>query len=140
MANHAPYIAFADDDADDQEMLADRFLQRHPDVVFKFFKDGGEIGRYLEYCPTMELPSLLILDYKMPIHTGADILKALYKDVRYSGMHKVVWSTSGNKEYVTQCLKYGAEKYFTKPDNINGLDAIIDQLSRFFPGAPAGQE
>jgi CheY-like chemotaxis protein len=140
MANHAPYIAFADDDVDDQEMLADRFLERRPGAVFKFFKDGGEISRYLERCPTTELPSLLILDYKMPINTGADILKELYKDSRYNRMHKIVWSTSGNKEYVSECLKYGAEKYFTKPDNMNGLDAIIDELTRFFPGAPAGQE
>jgi CheY-like chemotaxis protein len=128
MAN-TPYIALADDDADDQEMLAQRILKNHPGIPFKFFKDGQEITRYLETCPTPDLPALLILDYKMPIQTGADVLKTLQTDNRYKSVRKIVWSTSGNKQFVSECMQYGAERYFSKPDSIQQLDDIVNQIS-----------
>jgi CheY-like chemotaxis protein len=128
MANTA-YIALADDDADDQEMLAHRILKNHPDMPFKFFKDGQEITRFLETCPSSDLPTLIILDYKMPIQTGADVLKTLQADTRYKFVRKIVWSTSGNKQFVSECMQYGAEKYFTKPNTMQQLDEIVNQIS-----------
>lgn len=135
---HTPYIALADDDVDDQEMLAERFLQRYPGTVFKFFMDGEEIIRFLEACPSSELPFLLILDYKMPLSTGAEVLKTLHRDSRYDPIHKIIWSTSGNQQYVAECIEYGAEKYFTKPTDIKQLDVIITQLSVIVENTIAG--
>jgi CheY-like chemotaxis protein len=126
---NAPYIALADDDDDDQEMLAHHILKSHPGIPFKFFKNGLEVTRYLERCPTPDLPAILILDYKMPMQTGAEVLKILQKDSRYNAIRKVVWSTSGNHQYVSECLQYGAERYFTKPNNIQQLDDIVAQLT-----------
>jgi FixJ family two-component response regulator len=127
MATH-PYIALADDDVDDQEMLAQRILKKYPGIDFKFFKNGLEITRYLEACPTSDLPLLVILDYKMPIKTGADVLKTLHAHNRYDGIRKIVWSTSGNNQFVAECMQYGAEKYFTKPTSVQQLDDIVTQL------------
>jgi CheY-like chemotaxis protein len=123
------YIALADDDIEDQDMLASRFLKKYPAIIFKFFHNGEQIIRYLEGCPSSELPFILILDYKMPIFTGADVLKILRQDRRYDAIHKIVWSTSGNHQYVSECLQNGAEKYFTKPNDTRELDSIITQLS-----------
>lgn len=133
MSTQSPYIVFADDDGDDQEMLADRFLKSHPAMAFKFFKDGSEVLQYLEDCPVGELPYLLLLDYKMPRLTGVEVLKALHNDHRYDQIHKIVWSTSGNNEYVSQCLLFGAKRYFTKPTNMQELDTIVQQLSQLTP-------
>jgi CheY-like chemotaxis protein len=130
-----PYIALADDDADDQEMLARRFLERYPDTVFKFFRDGQEIIHFLEACPTSALPHLIVLDYKMPMLNGVDVLKVLSRDSRYDAIHKIVWSTSGNHQYIDECMQNGAEKYLTKPNDISELDEIITQLSAVFQSA-----
>ena len=124
-----PYIALADDDSDDQDMLAGRILKNLPGIHFKFFDNGMEVIRYLEACSTSELPALLILDYKMPLQTGADVLKVLQGDNRYDVIRKVVWSTSGNTQYVSECMRYGAEKYFTKPNSLRQLDEIVTQLA-----------
>ena len=133
MSTQSPYIVFADDDSDDQEMLADRFLKSHPAMAFKFFKDGNEVLRYLEDCPAGELPCLLLLDYKMPRLTGVEVLKALREDHRYDQIHKIVWSTSGNSEYANQCLQLGARQYFTKPTSMQELDTIVLQISLLTP-------
>lgn len=134
MAN-APYIALADDDADDQQMLAHRILKSHPDITIKLFKDGQEIAHYLQNCPSPELPTLLILDYKMPMYTGADVLKTLQADKRYDGIRKIVWSTSSNKQYAAECLRNGAERYFTKPNSVQQLDEIVGQLEEILRAA-----
>ncbi len=123
------HIALADDDPDDQEMLAERFQRRHSDVRFTFYKDGQHVLGYLQNCPADELPNVLLLDYKMPIATGVEVLKAIYNDHRYDRIHKIVWSTSGNTEYVTACQQYGCKRYFTKPNDLRQLDQIIDYLS-----------
>ncbi len=136
MAN-APYIALADDDADDQQMLANRILEDHPEIHIKFFGDGREVTRYLENCPSTELPTLLILDYKMPIQTGADVLKTLQADKRYNAIRKIVWSTSGNNQYAAECIRYGAERYFTKPNSIQQLDTIVGELDEILRAAQA---
>jgi CheY-like chemotaxis protein len=132
-----PYIAFADDDADDQEMLAERFLVKHPGTVFKFFANGEEIIRYLEKCPDAELPMVLVLDYKMPLVTGAEVLKMLCENSRYTVIHKIVWSTSGNPQYVSECMHNGAEKYFTKPADMPALDRIVGHLFALLQGPEA---
>ena len=131
MAN-APYIAFADDDADDQDMLVKRFLKHHPGIQFRFFRDGQELTRFLDTCPDSDLPRVVLLDYKMPMQTGADVLRILQAHRRYNAIRKVVWSTSGNTQYVSECMQYGAEKYFAKPNNVQELDEIITQLSEIF--------
>jgi CheY-like chemotaxis protein len=124
-----PYIAFADDDPDDQELLANQFLKRHPGTSIRFFNNGEEITRYLEQCPTAELPVIVLLDYQMPFRTGADVLKALQENKRYDRVCKIVWSTSGNDQYVSECGRYGIEKYFIKPNNMQELDVIISELA-----------
>jgi len=139
MAN-AAYIAFADDDADDQEMLFKRFLKHDPGIRLKLFKDGQELTHYLETCPDSDLPTVVLLDYKMPIVTGANVLRTLQADKRYDAIRKVVWSTSGNNQYVSECIKYGAEKYFAKPNDVRELDEIIAQIAALFHAGEANRQ
>lgn len=73
----------------------------------------------------------------MPIITGAEVLKILSRDSRYDAIHRVVWSTSGNHQYVSECLQNGAEKYFAKPTDMQQLDGIIIQLSAILQIAEA---
>lgn len=127
MAN-SPYIALADDDPEDQELLADRILKDHPDISFKFFSDGLTIIQYLEHCPCSGLPAMIILDYKMPKQGGADVLKILQNNSKYDDVRKVIWSTSDNIQYVTECMQYGVDKYFTKPISMEQLDHIVHEL------------
>jgi DNA-binding NarL/FixJ family response regulator len=136
----AAYIAFADDDSDDQEMLVKRFLKYHPDTQFQLFKDGQELTHYLEACPDSDLPAVVLLDYKMPIVTGADVLRILQAGKRYDAVRKVVWSTSGNNQYVSECMRNGAEKYFAKPNDVRELDEIITQIAALFYAGEASRQ
>ena len=132
MTRKSPYILVTDDDPEDQEMLADRFRRRNPGVEVECLLNGYDALTYLHNCPSAELPVLMVIDYKMPGLTGAEVLKSIQHDDRYKNIPKIIWSTSNNREYMDRCMQSGADKYFTKPSDMPGFDKMIDYLTGFF--------
>ena len=127
-----PYILLADDDPDDRDSLIHPFVQQNPGVRVVSFEDGRELLSFLQNCPNDELPVLILMDYKMPFWTAADILEKLAADPRYANIPKIVWSTSGRSEYVDRCVQNGASQYFTKPNSLPELATIVERLSGLF--------
>ena len=58
-------------------------------------------------------PDILLLDIKMPIYDGLDVLRIL-KD-RDCMPHVLIISAYGDFQYARQALKYGVIDYLTKP-------------------------
>jgi CheY-like chemotaxis protein len=127
-----PYILVADDDPEDQEMLAEQFRRQNPAVEVKCVADGYQVLDFLRICPTEDLPELMVVDYKMPGITGAEVLQALQLEERYRDIPKVIWSTSNNQEYIDRSMKSGADKFFTKPVDMHAFDKMVDFLSHLF--------
>jgi CheY-like chemotaxis protein len=132
MTKQQPYILVADDDPEDQEMLAEQFRRRNPDVEVKCLADGYQVLDYLRVCPTENLPEGMVVDYKMPGITGAEVFQTLQHEERYRKIPKVIWSTSNNQEYIDQSLNSGADKFFTKPVDMRTFDKMVDFLSHLF--------
>jgi CheY-like chemotaxis protein len=132
MTTPEPYILVADDDPDDQEMLAERFRRSHPDIRFQWLSNGYEVLDYLRSCSNEELPQLMVIDYKMPGMTGAEVLQCIQHEERFRHIPKVVWSTSNNKEYVDKALNSGADDYFAKPADMASFDKLVRQLNELF--------
>src|ERR1700742_4210714 len=95
-----PYILVADDDPEDQEMLAERFRRRNPSAKVKLLANGYEVLNFLSACAQDELPQLIVTDYKMPGLTGAELILSLQRNTRSHHIPKIVWSTSNNQEYI----------------------------------------
>lgn len=132
MTTPEPYILVADDDPDDQEMLAERFRRSHPDIQFRWLANGYEVLDYLRSCSNEELPQLMVIDYKMPGMTGAEVLQCIQHEERFRHIPKVVWSTSDNKEYVDKALNSGADNYFAKPADMASFDRLVGKLTELF--------
>jgi CheY-like chemotaxis protein len=132
MTRKSPYILITDDDPEDQEMLVDRFQRRNPGIGVECLPNGHDALNYLRNCPLAELPLLMVIDYKMPGLTGADVLKSIRDDDRYKNIPKIIWSTSNNSEYIDKCMQNGADKYFAKPSDMTGFDRMIDYLTHLF--------
>jgi CheY-like chemotaxis protein len=126
----APYILIADDDLEDQEMLADRFRDINPQASVKCMDNGFVTISWLEDQPVEDLPTLIIIDYKMPGLTAAEVLRCLSEE-KYAGIPKIVWSNSNNKQFIDECMKKGADKYFVKPSSKSDFDELVNYLSGF---------
>ncbi|HET6255252.1 MAG TPA: response regulator [Puia sp.] len=132
MKRQEPYILVADDDPEDQELLAERFQRRNPDVHFRLMANGYEVLDYLRSCSTDDLPKLMVIDYKMPGMTGAEVLQNIRHEERLQHIPKVVWSTSTNREYIDKALNSGADKYFAKPADMRSFDQLVGELSQLY--------
>jgi CheY-like chemotaxis protein len=121
-------ILLADDDKEDQELLREALLQEQPSASIETVWNGQEVISYLNACPDDALPCLVILDYKMPFLSAAEVLERLFKDARYAAIPKVVWSTSSQREHIDRCLKNGAVHYFTKPNSPSELTSMTKRM------------
>jgi CheY-like chemotaxis protein len=123
MPSHiSKFILLGEDDPDDQEMLKDVFLGIDEDFHLTFVENGEQIFSFLERLRDDQLPCLIVLDYNMPGLNGADILKELNANPRYTHIPRIIWSTSGSDQFRNKCLELGAADYIIKPSNMKSLE------------------
>lgn len=119
-----PYVLIADDDPDDLLILADGLREAYREVAVKTVADGDEVLDWLASHPG-QLPQLIILDYKMPRLSGADVLRQISANDLYKVVPVVVWTTSGRENEMQECLELGAERLFVKPTTDKELMRIV---------------
>lgn len=128
MSNKTKIILLADDDVEDQEILEDAILQLDPVTDVRIVANGQQVIEFLQNCPDVDLPSLIILDYKMPILNAAEVLERIHPNKRFQPIPKVVWSSSKQPEHVKNCIDKGAVSYFVKPNKMTDLAIIAKQM------------
>lgn len=116
-----------DDDRDDQQLLAEAFQATHQEVELLAFSSAREALHYLGLRDNA-LPHLLILDYNMPDHNGAELLDMIAAQPALSGIPVVVWSTSDSGKYREICERKGARAYFRKPELFQELVALTLEI------------
>ena len=124
-------ILLAEDDIDDQELLAEAFSEIDPAIQLNSFSTGKKFLNHLEKLPDSEIPNMIILDYNIPEINGAEILERLECDKRYQHVVKLVWSTSNSALYENSCLSLGAKAYLVKPSNITALMDLAKKMLSF---------
>jgi CheY-like chemotaxis protein len=125
------FILIGEDDLDDQEFLQEVFSSVDESFVLKFLNNGKEMNEYLAGLSDAHLPCLVVMDYNMPEVNGAEILKELKKDKRYSSIPKIIWSTSNSEMYRNICLDLGANDYIIKPSNVREMEEVVKYMLSF---------
>lgn len=74
------------------------------------------------------IPSLLLLDLKMPVMDGFALLSWLQKRQRFDGMARVVLSSSNLESDVCRAESLGADDYRVKPNKHTDLVQIVREL------------
>lgn len=124
--NSGERILVTDDDATSRRLLA-RILTR---AGFECVEapDGIEALKILQADP----PSLLLLDYDMPVMDGAEVLKRLRHDgnAAVAQVPAIMLTGHGGEESEVLCLEAGADDFVTKPINEAVLRARIDTQLR----------
>jgi CheY-like chemotaxis protein len=127
-----PYILIADDDPDDLNTFLQAFSERDPHVSVHFVTDGQAVIEFLEGCVPEELPSLILLDYKMPVVSGPEVLQKLSSHPDHAHIPKIVWSTSKRSQDIENCVRLGAAGYFLKPASSYELDELIQKIELIY--------
>jgi CheY-like chemotaxis protein len=124
------YVIFADDDADDLELITGFFKQYNRDINVLEFKDGKEVLKFLDDFVINAAPLLIVLDINMPLLNGKETLAAIREHPRYQYIPVVVYSTSTNKADEDFCRQLGAS-WVSKSTTIEGVKQVAKVLAEF---------
>lgn len=121
-------ILIADDDREDREMLEDVINGIDSDVIIHSLASGLLAQDFLEKCSEGKLPSIIVLDYNMPVMTGAELLTRIKNAEKYNSIPVVMLSTSNAQRHVEECLSKGANEYFVKPTDYFELKDLAKKI------------
>ena len=108
--------------------LVERIVQLRPGVALVAGRTGGEGLRLAQDI----VPSLVLLDRRLPDLTGNQVLEQLKSAPVTATIPVLILSGDLGNEYVGEALRLGAVGYLAKPFDINELLAVID---KYCPGA-----
>jgi CheY-like chemotaxis protein len=91
-----------------------------------YLRGGGEYSNRAEY----PLPSLLLLDLKMPRMSGFEVLSWIRAQPELKDLRIVVFSASLEPMDVNRAVQLGANSFLVKPINFDDLVAMVRVLGR----------
>jgi CheY-like chemotaxis protein len=80
------------------------------------------------------LPALIVLDLKMPIADGFDVLRWLQTRAELRHVPAVVLTSSDQSSDRARAFELGACGYFIKPSNPSALLATVEEMNRRWLG------
>jgi two-component system response regulator len=136
-------VILAVDDEEDAHLLLKRaFHKAALDIPLIGFRNGAQAIEYLgaegQFCNRTDhpFPSLLLLDLKMPIKDGFDVLEFIKQKKELQKFPVIVFSCSAERSDVAKAYALGCHAYVQKPVESNELNALVKAIGQeFFPSA-----
>lgn len=121
-------VLYADDDADDRELVREAFDEFSSIIELVTFEEGRTLLQYLEgLAPLQPKPCLIILDVNMHGMDGKQALHHLRAMDDYVGVPAVLFTTSTLPSEAAFAQSYNAG-FVTKPLHASQVRAIVDCL------------
>jgi DNA-binding response OmpR family regulator len=138
MTREISELILVEDDPHDVELTL-RAL-RLDDVPFKVqvLRDGEEALDYLyrraEWSnrPAEHIPSLILMDLKLPKIGGLQVLRDVKSNIELSAIPIVILTSSGEHRDVAESYRLGANSYVQKPVNISEFRATVKAIVTYW--------
>ncbi len=113
------------DDSDDDVFLTKTVISRiRPDIATEIAMSGDDVLLFLRDCKT--LPSLILLDLKMPRMNGIDLLQEMRAISRLRRIPMVVLTNSELESDRKACFEAGADDFLQKATNLDHFTKDIE--------------
>lgn len=121
-------VLYADDDADDRELVKEAFDEFSAIIELICFENGSELLSYLQHLkPLQPKPCLIILDINMPVLDGKECLVQLRHLPDFKDVPVVLFSTSTLPAEDRFAKNYNAG-FVTKPLHTKQIYLLVDRL------------
>lgn len=127
-------ILLAEDNSDDVALIRAAFKEAKLPYQFEVVADGEEAIRYLQgeglYADRSRfpVPFLLLLDLKMPVKTGFDVLNWIQERPAFKDLLVVVLSGSQLSTDMTQARQLGSNSYLVKSADYKQLILFLQSF------------
>jgi CheY-like chemotaxis protein len=78
------------------------------------------------------LPSLILLDLKMPFLSGFEVLRWIRSQSAHARVPVIVFTTSNQERDVETAYELGANAYLVKPDHADQCSDLANLIKRFW--------
>jgi CheY-like chemotaxis protein len=130
-------VLLVEDETNDVFMMRRTLRKMNAPVSLQVTKDGVEAIEYLSganefaHRDLYPLPSLILLDIKMPRKNGFDVLEWLKEDGTLLHIPVVMVTSSNMKSDVDKALELGARAYLLKPVPFEDLQQLVTATEEF---------
>jgi len=133
-----PIILLAEDSENDVVMFRRAFQQAGFQNPIQVVGDGEEAIAYLKgegkFANRAEypLPTLMLLDLKMPRLNGFEVLEWLREQISLRSLVVVVLTTTERLQDINRAYRLGANSFLTKPLNTEEFRQMITSLYQYW--------
>ena len=134
----AKTILVVEDNPDDEELTLRSLRRAHIANKVVVAHDGSEAldylyarGEYAERDPT-QIPALVLLDLKLPIVGGIDVLKRIRAEPATRYLPVVIMTSSSEDEDMVKSYDSGANSYVRKPVDFSEFAGAVQQLGLYW--------
>jgi CheY-like chemotaxis protein len=129
-----PYLVYAEDNPTDSLFFKRAFAAAHPDQCLVHHENGALAKSYLLDLAHRRnpLPSLVILDNKMPGLSGLDVLSFIRRHPRLRRLPVILLSASEEQRDLDRAYDQGVSAYLVKPNRYHQLKELIRSMATFW--------
>lgn len=129
---HPISILLAEDNEDHALITIDSLRENciNNDVTHK---ENGKLAiEFLKACPEQDLPNLIMLDIKMPLNTGYDVLEFIRSTKRLKHLPVVMISTTQDDGEIKKAYSMGANSFISKPVEFQRFSELIKEFNFYW--------
>jgi CheY-like chemotaxis protein len=136
--NNEPVILLAEDREDDIILIQRAFKKAGFTIPLKIVRDGDEAIRYLggaeQYADRNRypIPSLFLLDLKMPLKDGFEVLRWMKQQPNLKEIPVIVLTLSNRIKDVNQAYALGAYSFLIKTTDFEDAAAFSQSLAFYW--------
>jgi len=137
-ANTELVVLVAEDDAIDSELLTravnsngvvvDLHIAHDGEETLAYLRGEGRFANRVQY----PFPDLLVLDLKMPLMDGLDVLRWLNAHPACARLPKVMLSGSSLEKDVEEAYRLGVNTFFAKPNSLSKLGELMRRIVEYW--------
>jgi CheY-like chemotaxis protein len=133
---NAPTILVVEDEEDSVLLLESAFRKAHFSNPVHRVSHGALAIEYLSNAVarerTVPLPALVLLDLKLPLVSGIEVLKWIRSHPLLHSLIVIVFSSSTEPNDIAQAYRAGANSYLVKPTSLNTLTELASGLRSYW--------
>ena len=130
-------VLLVEDNPDDLELARLAFEREGPGVVVDVARDGVEAldylfrrGGYADRQP--DPPRLVLLDIKLPLIDGTDVLREIKGDAATRHIPVVMLTSSSQDRDLEACYALGANSYIVKPVDMEQFFRAVQDIGTYW--------
>lgn len=129
-----PVVLLVEDSPDDVLFMTRALKKAHVAHALHVAEDGQQALEYfMGVAPYADraaypLPSLVLLDLKLPRIPGLEVLRWIRTRNEFAGIRVVVLTSSEHPDDKKQAHALGADGFYTKPGDPNQLPAVVNEV------------